>query len=282
MFQRLLCVVVALFVSMVQLLAAQQPEPKSVAGQIKFKVDSTWTDLSATDARLKLQSKRSFELQLRGWLTVLPPLNIDSAPVALLDVGNTTWLLELGDDRKLQKLAKRLDQAHIVVSGVGLKSSSGPGASTVESSMFAVVRVKELKQAKHKDPAVYAEELELQVANLFERLKRMNEAMEEREIEVTLPPASAAIPLTVTPEEIIITIGPKGAFCIDQEVIKAGELETMMKKAVEKNSTGSQPVIIFADKKTPFQHVVTVMNICNRTGMRNYSVSTIGESNGDE
>ena len=46
-----------------------------------------------------------------------------------------------------------------------------------------------------------------------------------------------------------------------------------MRAAVASNPT-SQTAVIRADQNTPFQPVVSVMDVCNRTGVSDYSVTT--------
>jgi biopolymer transport protein ExbD len=51
-------------------------------------------------------------------------------------------------------------------------------------------------------------------------------------------------------------------------------LEELVRAAVDNNPT-NQSAVIRADRKASFQPVVSVMDICNRTGVVDYSVTTL-------
>jgi len=101
-------------------------------------------------------------------------------------------------------------------------------------------------------------------------------AEEERHLEVVLPAASEAKPLIAVPTEFFVNVSQEGQFFVDGRMLSEGELEAALRQAVVNNPT-SQKVIIRADKRVVFDRVVAVMNLCNRTGVQSYSVTTAND-----
>ncbi len=101
-------------------------------------------------------------------------------------------------------------------------------------------------------------------------------AQEDRELEVTLPSASEAQPLIAEPRELFVNVDRQGRFFVDGRTIGAVELERALTQAVT-NNPANQSVVIRADKNVVFDHVVTVMNLCNKTGVVSYVVTTAGD-----
>lgn len=101
-------------------------------------------------------------------------------------------------------------------------------------------------------------------------------AEEERSLEVVLPSASEARPLTATPTEVFVNIDHEGKYFVDGRVMQIDEVEAVLRQAVA-NNPANQSVIIRADKRVPFDAVVGVMNACNKVGARDYKVTTANE-----
>lgn len=102
---------------------------------------------------------------------------------------------------------------------------------------------------------------------------------EERRLDILLPTASSAVPMTSKPREIVVDINADGEFYLHGEATPLEQLQSLMTLAVSKNPT-NQSVVIRADHRTSFQPVVTVMDLCNKTGISNYSVTTKEGLNG--
>ena len=101
-------------------------------------------------------------------------------------------------------------------------------------------------------------------------------AEEDRELDVVLPSASEAKPLTVQPKELFINIDHLGHYFVDGKVLASDEIEHVLKQAVTNNPM-NQSVIIRADKRVPLDHVVFVLNACNKKGIFDYSLTTEGQ-----
>lgn len=96
---------------------------------------------------------------------------------------------------------------------------------------------------------------------------------EERRLDIVLPTATSATPMTSKPREIVVDIDAQGKVFLRGEPTGLDQLEQLLQTAVANNPT-NQTVVIRADQSTAFQPVVSVMDVCNRTGVSDYSVTT--------
>jgi len=101
-------------------------------------------------------------------------------------------------------------------------------------------------------------------------------AQEDYELAVVLPAASEAQPLIVEPKELFVNIDQHGDYVVDGRQMTRGEIEEILEQAVANNPV-NQSVVIRADRRVQFDSVVAIMNLCNRTGVRDYSVTTLQE-----
>jgi biopolymer transport protein ExbD len=100
---------------------------------------------------------------------------------------------------------------------------------------------------------------------------------EERQLSVQLPSASEAVPLTSRPGELVINITAAGEYFVSGEKITLGRLEQVLALASGSRS-GPGAVLIRADKRCLWDHVVAVLNACNKAKIRNYRVTTLPAS----
>ena len=96
---------------------------------------------------------------------------------------------------------------------------------------------------------------------------------EERRLDIVLPSATSAVPMTSKPREVVVDVDSQGLIYLHGQVTSLDELQRLLRIAVESNPT-NQTVVIRADRATTFQPVVSVMDVCNRTGVSDYSVTT--------
>ncbi|MEM1070617.1 MAG: biopolymer transporter ExbD [Planctomycetota bacterium] len=96
---------------------------------------------------------------------------------------------------------------------------------------------------------------------------------EERRLDIVLPSATSASPMISRPREIIVDIDQQGSFYLNGQQTDLQELESLLAVAVTKNPN-NQSVVIRADRATAFQPVVSAMDVCNRTGISDYTVTT--------
>lgn len=96
---------------------------------------------------------------------------------------------------------------------------------------------------------------------------------EERRLDIVLPTATSAVPMSVKPREVVIDVDSEGVIYLRGQTITLEQLQQLLTDSVAKNPT-NQSVVIRADRQTSFQPVVNVMDVCNRTGVSDYSVTT--------
>jgi biopolymer transport protein ExbD len=100
-------------------------------------------------------------------------------------------------------------------------------------------------------------------------------AEEERELDLPLPDATEAQPLTVEPQEIFVNIDQAGQYVVSGQQVNLDELEQILNRAAANNPV-HQSVIIRADKRVPFDFVVQAINLCKKVGIRKYMANTAG------
>lgn len=96
---------------------------------------------------------------------------------------------------------------------------------------------------------------------------------EEQRLDIVLPTATSATPMTGKPREVVVDIDADGRLYLSGQQTSLDELQRLLQTAVANNPT-NQTVVIRADHTTAFQPVVSVMDVCNRTGVSDYSVTT--------
>lgn len=96
---------------------------------------------------------------------------------------------------------------------------------------------------------------------------------EERRLPIDLPVATSATPMTQRPREVTVDIDREGSLFANGQRVDLAELEATLRRAVANNPT-NQTVVIRADAEVAFQPVVTVMDMCNATGVSEYTVTT--------
>jgi biopolymer transport protein ExbD len=100
---------------------------------------------------------------------------------------------------------------------------------------------------------------------------------EEKRLDIVLPSATTAVPMISKPREIVIDIDREGTVFLSGQPTNLGELQKLLKVAAASNPT-NQSVVIRADRSTAFQPVVNVMDLCNQSGISDYSVTTADET----
>jgi len=96
---------------------------------------------------------------------------------------------------------------------------------------------------------------------------------QERRLDIVLPTATSAVPMTSKPREVVVDIDSEGNLFLGGQMTTLAKLQALLESAVAVNPT-NQTVVIRADQASTFQPVVSVMDVCNRTGVSDYSVTT--------
>jgi len=100
----------------------------------------------------------------------------------------------------------------------------------------------------------------------------------ERSLPIVLPQASAAKPLTSKPKEFFIDVDREGHYYARGVPTTIDALEKLLIQASVDNPQ-RQSVVIRADKNCVWNHVVAVMNACNKVGISDYRVTTSEAAN---
>ena len=95
----------------------------------------------------------------------------------------------------------------------------------------------------------------------------------ERELAIALPQAGAAKPLTVKSENVYINIARDGAYTVQATRQSPADIARLLRK-LHTDNPGRESVVIRADKATPWQAVVTVIDLCDAARIRGYRVTT--------
>lgn len=98
---------------------------------------------------------------------------------------------------------------------------------------------------------------------------------EDRELDIPLPSAANAMPMTTEPQELVVNINEQGILFVNSEYMDVNQFENVLQQAVANNPFG-QSVIIRADRRVELQTPVNVMDVCMRLGAT-YSLSIAEE-----
>jgi biopolymer transport protein ExbD len=96
---------------------------------------------------------------------------------------------------------------------------------------------------------------------------------EEREMQVALPVARAAGPITPMLRELIINVDRDGGIIVGGQHIEAEELRAMVAEAVANNP--EQKVTVRGDRGTAYANVVRVLEICKNGGIQEPYLDTV-------
>ncbi len=94
----------------------------------------------------------------------------------------------------------------------------------------------------------------------------------EREIDIKLPTAQTAQPPQRLPGEVILNLRPDGGVMVNGQLFDAPKLDQMLVRLAQ--ISPGQPVLIRADKKTAYEHVIRVLDQCRRADIWNISFAT--------
>ena len=95
----------------------------------------------------------------------------------------------------------------------------------------------------------------------------------DRSIDVVLPQASAAKPLTSKPREFVINIDREGGYFAGARPVPLEELGLLLRQAAADNPQ-RQTVIVRADENTAHKFVVAAMDACVQAGIDDYQVQS--------
>ena len=96
---------------------------------------------------------------------------------------------------------------------------------------------------------------------------------EERQLELSLPDATEALPAAIQPNEIVINITADGRYYIDGKFRQTEQVEQILRRA-QTNNPLTQTVVIRADKGADWKYVLTAFDLCKKVGIQEYTATT--------
>ncbi|MCF7853815.1 MAG: biopolymer transporter ExbD [Candidatus Pacebacteria bacterium] len=98
----------------------------------------------------------------------------------------------------------------------------------------------------------------------------------ETRMDVTVPTAKSGERLTRQPGEIIINLDEQGDIYINEVKMDLDRLRSLLARVSEQYR--DQPVIIRADRKTPHEHVMHVLDTCREVDIWNVAFAALPEN----
>lgn len=127
-----------------------------------------------------------------------------------------------------------------------------------------------LKLDPMEDPALNLTPMLDVVLNLvmfFLVTTHFSQAEEEQQYPIELPKVTSAQPLTGLPDELVVNIDGEGRFYLGKTERSPEALEAELRAAAGRYA--DQAVMVRGEADGPYQHVMTVLNICHRAGITN-------------
>ena len=106
----------------------------------------------------------------------------------------------------------------------------------------------------------------------------------EREMQIALPAASSAGPISTALREIIINVDQEGTIIISGKTIEPEDLRTIITDALVLNP--EQKITVRGDQSTAYANIIRVLDICKGSGVQEPYLDTVlvgrsGGQNGD-
>lgn len=98
---------------------------------------------------------------------------------------------------------------------------------------------------------------------------------EDYELDVILPSASEAQPLTAQPQILIINVDSEGRYMVDNKYLDIDELGLLLQQRVANNPI-NQTVHIRADKRVPLEYPAEAINACIKANIFDHRLMTEG------
>ena len=95
----------------------------------------------------------------------------------------------------------------------------------------------------------------------------------EREMQVALPQAAFAGPISTSLREIIINVDTDGNIIVSGRTISPQDLQVLIEEAVAGNP--QQKVTVRGDHRTAYANVVRVLDICKGSGIQEPYLDTV-------
>ncbi len=95
----------------------------------------------------------------------------------------------------------------------------------------------------------------------------------EREMQVALPAATSAGPISATLREIIVNVDAEGRIIVNGRTIDAQALRSLIERAVAGNP--QQKVTVRGDRRTAYVNIIRVLDVCKGSGVQEPYLDTV-------
>ena len=95
----------------------------------------------------------------------------------------------------------------------------------------------------------------------------------EREMQIALPLASSSEPISSLLQELVVNIDVEGQIIVGGRAVEPEDFRSMVAGAVKINP--QQKVTVRGDRRTPYAHVVRVLDICKGAGIQEPYLDTV-------
>ena len=95
----------------------------------------------------------------------------------------------------------------------------------------------------------------------------------EREMQVALPAATSAGPISATLREIIVNVDAEGQIIVNGRTIEPSELRSLIERAVAANP--EQKVTVRGDRRTAYVNIIRVLDVCKGSGVQEPYLDTV-------
>jgi len=96
---------------------------------------------------------------------------------------------------------------------------------------------------------------------------------EEREMQIALPFASSAAPISTMTRELIVNVSADGTIIVGGRQVEDEALREMVTDAVAVNP--DQKVTVRGDREAAYAHVVRVLDVCKGAGIQEPYLDTV-------
>ncbi len=95
----------------------------------------------------------------------------------------------------------------------------------------------------------------------------------EREMQIALPVAGSAAPISAMLQELIVNVDVDGKIIVGGRGVEPETLRSMVTEAVKVNP--EQKVTVRGDRRTAYANIVTVLDICKAAGIQEPYLDTV-------
>jgi biopolymer transport protein ExbD len=100
-------------------------------------------------------------------------------------------------------------------------------------------------------------------------------AQVEREMKIALPAAGSSAPISAALREIVVNVENDGQITVGGRKVRADELRSTVSEAVKQNA--EQKVTVRGDRRTAYENVVRVLDVCKAGGIQEPYIDTVME-----